>query len=59
MLCLQRAYPDLESKLETAVWLVADWLHDLGLWAVLDLLADLVLQTLHNGITVLQSRTGV
>jgi hypothetical protein len=49
-------HPDLEGELEAVDWLAADWLHDLGLWAELNLAADLVLQTLHNCITVLRGR---
>jgi hypothetical protein len=53
---MPRTYPDLEGELEAVDWLAAYWLHDLGLGAELNLAADLVLQTLHNCITVLRGR---
>jgi hypothetical protein len=54
--CGTRAHPDLEGKLKAGHWLVDEWLHDPCLWGLLAVLhhaLDLILQALHNHVTVL------
>lgn len=51
------SHPYLEGKLKAVDGLVEQWLHQLGLWCLLadlDHVADLLLQTTNNRITVLQ-----